>query len=184
MGTIYYYQAGTHSSVGMPWPGVCNESYCNWVEVIHKQNYGVRRTVRNGTPVIAAASTCVGYYDNNGNLQKEGYATCSKATPTARDDFDFIQRPSWAAYQNVSDSGVYNPRGQQLDMSMTKTFPVWQQSKLEIRFESYNLPNHPNWDGEGYWWAPWDPNFGTINLIYGGQTTSPRAVQLSAKIMW
>jgi len=184
MGAIYYYQAGTHSSVGFPWPGVCSESYCNWVEVVHKQNYGVHHTVRNGTPVIAAASTCVGYYDNNGNLQKEGYAVCPNATPTARDDFDFIQRPNWGAYQNVSDSGVYNPRGQQLDMSMTKTFPVWEQTKLEMRFESYNLPNHPNWDGEGYWWAPWDPNFGTINLIYAGQTTSPRSVQLSAKIMW
>jgi hypothetical protein len=186
MGAIYYYQAGTHSSVGFPWqnPGICGESYCNWVEVIHKQNYGVHRTVRNGTPVIAASSTCVGYYDNNGNLQKEGYAVCPKSTPTAREDFDFIQRPSWGAYQNVSDSGVYNPRGQQLDMSMTKTFPVWKQTKVETRFESYNLPNHPNWDGEGYWWAPWDPNFGTINMTYAGQTTSPRSVQLSAKIMW
>jgi hypothetical protein len=69
-------------------------------------------------------------------------------------------------------------------MSMTKTFPVWKQTKVETRFESYNLPNHPNWDGEGYWWAPWDPNFGTINMTYAGQTTSPRSVQLSAKIMW
>jgi hypothetical protein len=181
MGAIYYYQAGTHSSVGSP---NCNESYCNWLEVIHKQHYGVHRVIRGGTPFIAASSTCVGYYDGNGVLQAEGYAVCPKSAPTARDDFDFIQRPSWAAYQNVSDNGVYNPRGQQLDISMTKTFPVWKQTRVETRFESYNLPNHPNWDGAGYWWAPWDPHFGTINMIYAGQTTAPRAVQLSAKIMW
>ncbi len=184
MGAIYYYQAGTHSGVGLPWPAVCGEAYCNWLEVVHTQHYGVHRIVRNGTPEIAASSTCVGYYDGNGNLQPEGYAVCPKTTPTAREDFDFIQRPGWAAFQNVSDSGVYNPRGQQLDLSMTKTFPVWRQTKLEVRFESYNLPNHPDWDGEGYWWAPWDPNFGTINLTYANQMTPPRQVQLSAKIMW
>lgn len=186
MGAIYYYQAGTHSDVGMPYsnPGICGESYCNWVEVIHKQHYGVHHVVRNGTPLIAASSTCVGYYDNNGDLQPESYAVCPKSSPSARDDFDFIERPTWAAFQNVSDSGVYNPRGQQLDMSMSKTFPVWEQSKLEVRFESYNLPNHPSWDGHGYWWEPWDPNFGTINMIYNGQTNIWRQVQLSAKIMW
>jgi hypothetical protein len=69
-------------------------------------------------------------------------------------------------------------------MSMTKTFPVWERTKVEVRFEGYNLPNHPSWDGEGYWWAPWDPNFGTINLTYSGQTNLQRNVQLSAKIMW
>ena len=188
MGAIYYYQAGTHSSVGMPYPGVCNESYCNWVEVVHKQAYGVHRKVlSDGTPVIAGASNCVGYYDLSGNtpvLKAESYAVCPKADPTARADFDFIQRPSWTAFNNLSDSGVYNPRGQQLDMSMSKTFQIWERTKVEIRFEGYNLPNHPNWDGEGYWWAPWDPHFGTINMIYGGQTDIPRNVQLSAKIMW
>jgi hypothetical protein len=184
MGATYYYQAGTHSGVGLPWPAVCGESYCNWLEVVHTQHYGVHRIVRNGTPEIAAATTCVGYYDGNGNLQPEGYAVCPKASPTARDDFDFIQRPGWAAFQNVSDSGVYNPRGQQLDLSMMKTFPVWQRTKLEVRFEGYNLPNHPSWDGAGYWWAPWDPNFGTINMIYNGQTNIERQIQLSAKIMW
>ena len=181
MGAIYYYQAGTRSSVA---GAGCGEAYCNWVEVIHKQNYGVHRITRDGGPFIAASSTCVGYYDNNGNLQPESYAVCPKAAPTAREDFDFIQRPSWAAYPNVSDAGVYNPRGQQLDLSMSKTFPVWERMKAEIRFESYNLPNHPSWDGEGYWWAPWDPHFGTINLIYGGQTNIQRQVQLSAKIIW
>jgi len=187
MGAIYYYQAGTHSSVGFPYsnPGICGESYCNWVEVIHTQHYGVHREVLpDGTPVIQGARNCVGYYDGNGDLQVENPTVSACPTATARSDFDFIQRPAWAAYQNVSDSGVYNPRGQQLDMSMSKTFPVWEQAKLEVRFEAYDLPNHPNWDGSGYWWAPYDPHFGTINMIYNGQTDIPRNVQLSAKVIW
>jgi hypothetical protein len=69
-------------------------------------------------------------------------------------------------------------------MSMSKTFAVWDRLKLETRLEVYDVPNHPNWDGSGYWWAPWDAHFGTINMIYSGQTNIPRNVQLSAKLMW
>ena len=187
MGVIYYYEAGTHSSVGMPYqnPGICGESYCNWVEVVHTQHYGVHRQVLpDGTPVIQGARQCVGYYNGSGVLTVENPTTSACPNATARSDFDFIERPSWAAFQNVSDSGVYNPRGQELNMSLSKTFAVWDQVKLETRMEVYDVPNHPNWDGSGYWWAPWDPHFGTINMIYSGQTNIPRNVQLSAKVMW
>ena len=193
MGAIYYYEAGTHSSVGMPYsnPGICGEAYCNWVEVVHTQHFGARRAVlADGTPVIQGARQCVGYYDTTSNpnlapaLRVENPATSACPNATAREDFDFIQRPSYAAFQNVSDSGVYNPRGQELNMSMSKTFALWEQLKLETRVEVYDVPNHPNWDGSGYWWAPWDAHFGTINMTYSGQTNIPRNVQLSAKIMW
>lgn len=188
MGAIYYYEAGLHSSVGFPYsnPGICGEPYCNWVEVIHVQHYGVhRRILPDGTPVIQEARQCVGYYDGNGVLQVENPTVSDCPNATARNDFDFIERPAWAAYQNVSDSGVYNPRGQELNMSMSKTFAVWERSKLEVRIEAYDVPNHPNWNsGSDNWWAPWDPHFGTINMIYSGQTNIPRNVQLSAKYMW
>jgi hypothetical protein len=70
-------------------------------------------------------------------------------------------------------------------MSMSKTFAVWERSRLEVRIEAYDVPNHPNWNsGSDNWWAPWDPHFGTINMIYSGQTNIPRNVQLSAKYMW
>jgi hypothetical protein len=56
--------------------------------------------------------------------------------------------------------------------------------KLETRFEGYDVMNHPSWQGHGYWWAPTDPHFGTINMLYDLQTNLPRQVQLSAKIIW
>jgi hypothetical protein len=84
----------------------------------------------------------------------------------------------------VPDPGIYNPRGQQFDLSMSKSFPLWEPVKLELRFEGYNVFNHPSWQGSGYWGDPTDPHFGTINMIYNGQTNIPRNVQISAKILW
>lgn len=171
MGATYYYQAGTPAGNG-------------GFEVIHTQHVGTKRVFRNGYNLIAGTSTCVGYYNTLGILTAEPYAVCSKSNPTARDDFDFIARPGWAATQNNSDSGVRNPRAQQLDISLSKTVPIYDRIKLEMRFEGYNVPNHPSWGGHGYWWSATDPDFGTINMTWDNQTNIPRNVQLSAKILW
>ena len=69
-------------------------------------------------------------------------------------------------------------------MSLSKTFPVWERTKFELRMEAYNVPNHPSWANHGYWWTTTDPNWGTINMIYDQQTNVPRTVQLSGKILW
>jgi len=175
MGATYYYQAGTPNSPSG-----------SGFEIIHTQHSAPKREFRNGYNLIQGSSTCIGYYDGStGILKAEGYAVCSKANPTAREDFDFIVRPSWAATQNVSDAGIRTPRGQQLDISMSKTIPIYDRMKLELRFEGYNVPNHPSWGGHGYYWSnASDPDTGSISMTWDQQTTTPRNVQLSAKIIW
>jgi hypothetical protein len=179
IGAMYWYQAGTPAGVGSA------------LEVIHKQKYGIHRVTEGGVPLIRQSTNCVGYYDPSDNytLKPEtGTNTtgCSAETtaPTARDSYDYIVRPGYAAVQNVSDPGVYNPRGQNLDVSMSKTVPVWEQYKLETRFEGYNVANHPSWDGFGSWWDVNDPHFGTINMIWNNPTNVNRRVQLSVKVIW
>jgi hypothetical protein len=179
IGAMYWYQAGTPAGVGSA------------LEVIHKQKYGIHRVTEGGVPLIRQSSNCVGYYDPSDNytLKPEtGTNTtgCSAETtaPTSRDSYDYIVRPGYAAVQNTSDPGVYNPRGQNLDVSMSKTVPIWQQYKLEARFEGYNVANHPSWDGYGSWWDVNDPHFGTINMIWNNPTNVNRRVQLSVKVIW
>lgn len=178
-GAIYYYEAGTPA--GVP----------SSLEVIHKQHYGVHRTVENGIHLIRASSNCVGWYNPSDNYTLEPETgsnstncTAEKTAPTDRNSYDYIVRPGYAAAQNVSDPGVYNPNGQNLDLSLSKSFQIYERAKMEIRFESYDVFNHPSWQAHGYWWDVNDPHFGTINMNTDLQTNLPRQVQLSAKIIW
>ena len=95
-----------------------------------------------------------------GDVEGQSYTGCT-ATSTGH-NYDFIVRPSYAAIQNVSDPGIYNPNEQNLDLSMSKSFQVWDRTRLEVRFEGYDVMNHPFWQGHGYWWDKSDPHFGTI----------------------
>jgi hypothetical protein len=171
MGTTYYYEAGTPAGI----PGN--------LTVLHVQHYGVHKTLENGVPLIRASSNCIGWYNpgDNYNLDPE---PGSNTTNCAPGHYDYIAPPGYAANYNIPDPGVYNPKGQQMDLSMSKSFPVWERTNLELRFEGYNVANHPSWQGSGYWGVPTDPHFGTINMIYNSQTNIPRNIQISAKIMW
>jgi hypothetical protein len=194
IGAIYTYEAGTPAAMGRGGPG-------DGLEVVHTQHYGVhaRKEVQD---VLRGSSKCVGWYDPNPAVNDKGglsagnapytlsdtvsndYAGCAVNTTGTGHVYDFIVRPAFAVVQNVSDNGIRNPNGQNLDMSVSKSFPVWEAMKLQVRFEGYNVMNHPSYQGLDYWSDAWDSHFGTINKYYDGQSNIPRNVQLSAKIVW
>ncbi len=183
MGAIYTYEAGVPSGVGMPF----GARFGNGLEVKHIQHYHVHNAVETQN-VIRGSSSCVGFYDpaNNfilGDVPGQDYTNCSTNSGGGH-DYDFVSRPSYAPVTNVSDSGIRLPRGQNLDLSMSKSFSVWREAKLQVRFEGYNVANHPQWQGLDYWWDIYDTHFGTENKYYDGQTNIPRNVQISAKIIW
>lgn len=183
LGAVYTYEAGMPSGVGMPFGG----RFGSGLEVVHTQHYGVHKGVE-GQNVLRGSSSCVGWYDPNnnyllGDVPYQDYSKC-KVNPAGGHEYDFISRPAYAAVKNVSDSGVREPNGQNLDVSFSKSFSVWESIKLQLRFEGYNVANHPQWQGLDYWWDIFDPHFGTENKYYDGQTNIPRNVQISAKITW
>jgi hypothetical protein len=198
MGAIYIYQAGL--------PAQLSRGGGN-LEVVHTQHYGRKRlTNLAGDQVIRGMGACVGWYDPNPAADDAGGPSAGNAPYTLGDigqqepytgdpyagcqrtstghAYDFIARPSYAAVTNVSDSGVRRPRLQNLDLSLSKSFSVWREAKLQMRFEGYNVLNHPSWAGLDYWTDIFDPNFGTENMKYDNQSNAPRQVQLSGKIIW
>jgi hypothetical protein len=42
--------------------------------------------------------------------------------------------------------GVVGPRTSQMDGTLSKSFPIREHMRLEVRFEAYNALNHLNWD--------------------------------------
>lgn len=173
------------------------------LEILNTRRYGVHNRLETQR-VIRGMSKCVGWYDpypsindanglsagnspySLGDVAPDDYEGCQVNSSGTGHVYDYIVRPEFAAVQNVSDSGIREPRGQDLDISLSKSFDMWRVSKLELRFEGYNVLNHPDWQGEDYWVYPWDSgsHFGTINKYYDGQTNIPRNVQLSAKFIW
>jgi len=67
----------------------------------------------------------------------------------------------------LTGPGVWN-----LDFSAIKNFPVTERQRLQLRFEAFNIPNHPalgnpnmNWGGSS---PKPQPNFGQIRDFSGG----------------
>jgi len=191
----YFYQAGVPSPFSQGRAGGQN------LEILNTKRYKVHRVADDyGNPVIRGASTCVGWYDpdpqNNGpsspsnnnapytlgDAEGQDYSDCT-ATATGH-VYDYVVRPAYAAVQNVSDTGIRDPRNQQLDLAMSKAFPIWERVKLQVRFEGYNMANHPSWSGLDYWWDIFDPHFGTDNMTYDQQSNQARRFELSAKVIW
>ena len=195
IGAIYFYQAGTPSPFSQGRAGGQN------LEILNTKRYHAHRVDNDyGNNVIRGASTCVGWYDpdpqdngpsspsyNNapytlGDAEGQDYSDCT-ATATGH-VYDYVVRPAYGVIHNVSDTGIRLPRNQSLDLSMSKSFNIWEQFKLQTRFEGYNVLNHPSWSGLDYWWDIFDPHFGTDNMTYDQQSNQARRVQLSAKIIW
>jgi len=165
IGSLYVYQTGT------PW------SVPGGLEYAH--NAHLDRSVDKGTGYIRGVAGCVSNTDNETGLHTpytNNYTgTCSQA--------DFVVRPSYAATQNVTSTGIRLPNLQQFDTNLSKNFPLVETLKLQLRLEAFNVLNHPLWQ-EGYQGSAGDPNFGTIERGAWGQSNLPRQVQVAIKLMW
>ena len=173
MSPVYYYEGGT--PVQLP----------SNIIMTHVNRYSRQRTKEDAaqTGFIRGTTNCVAYYNPSNNyalgaIPGQNYSRC------AGSGYDFIVLPPYAQQNDISDTGIRNPNGQQLDLSMSKSFQIFERSALEVRFEGYNVLNHPSWQGQSYWWGTNDPHFGTINMIYNQQSNPARQVQLSGKFTW
>jgi hypothetical protein len=133
-------------------------------------------TVSNGD--IRVVAPCVALTDaNTGVHTLTSYAVAYGCTTP-----DFIQRPSYAAVQNVVYTGIRVARNYQFDTNLSKNFRLAEWLKLQFRLEAFNAMNHPlfqqSFSGNN------NSNFGLVRRSWWDQSNLPRQVQLAVKLMW
>jgi hypothetical protein len=95
----------------------------------------------------------------------------------------FIQKPKYAPAQNVVSTGIRQFSGYWLDTNLAKSFTIREGIKLQLRFEGFNILNHPLFQNGFY--TSTDSRWGSIGKVTGGgQSNLPRQTQLAVRLIW
>jgi hypothetical protein len=101
----------------------------------------------------------------------------------AQSNFKSAQAAPYAIEPNNVYTGVRLPNDQQFDANLSKNFAIFENLKLQLRLEAFNVLNHPLWQN-GYDGNTSSPTFGEIPRGQWGQSNIPRQLQIAAKISW
>lgn len=86
-------------------------------------------------------------------------------------------RPANGTFGTQPRNGLYNPGFWAFDLGVRKNFPTTERQRLQMRFEFFNILNHPNWGG-----ANSNPTSGQFGLITG--KSGSRTIQLAMKYIF
>ncbi len=92
------------------------------------------------------------------------------------------QSPVWIApavgtFGRQPKNSLYNPGFWNVDASLRKNIPVAEKQTVQLRWEVYNMFNHPNWSGANS--NPTSANFGLVTSKSGN-----RVMQLAMKYIF
>ena len=139
-------------------------------------------TAQTGAPLTwtNGSTTSIGdYVYLGGNLNVEprqvnGVAFNTAAFDTkSADQFQFHIRTFSTTFPNVRQEGINN-----FDASLLKSFNFNERTYFQLRFESFNIVNHPTFAA---------PNTTATSTSFGmisAQANLPRQIQLGARFVW
>ncbi len=131
-------------------------------------------TMQSGAPVVWG-----NVIYNGGPLQWSARKTTSTAFDTAQFNTNSKQQLQYNIRTFPSTFGRYRQDGiDAVNASVFKGVPLGRLAALQLRFESYNVLNHPTFNAPNV--SPTSSAFGTIT----GQYNLPRSVQMSGRIIW
>ena len=88
-----------------------------------------------------------------------------------------FSRPANGTFGVQPRNGIYNPGFWAFDLGVRKNFPTTERQRLQMRFEFFNLLNHPNWGG-----ATSNPTSGQFGLVTS--KSGNRTIQLALKYIF
>lgn len=134
--------------------------------------------IMSGTPYTATTSAAYLNVSNitsaprsdrvcNGNL---GHRTMQKFFDTA-----CFPAPPPNTFGDEGRNVITGPGAQLWDMSLARTFHVWESLNLELRADAFSVFNHQNWGAPDT--GVFDPTFGQIQ-----SKNNPRTIQFGGKL--
>jgi len=129
-------------------------------------------TLQSGTPLTV-------YAEGGGPLRADQNGDPNNGPKTIDEWFNtsaFSRPPAGAAQGTAARNSVRAPGISTVDLSLFKTFRLMGRSALELRIESFNLFNHPQYSAPNQTLN--DPNFGRITAT---RLNTERQFQLAAR---
>jgi hypothetical protein len=90
---------------------------------------------------------------------------------------DAFAAPAAGTFGAQERNALRNPGFWNVDGALRKNFPTYESQLLQLRFEFFNVFNHPNWNG-----ANANPTSGTFGLVTG--KSGNRNIQLAVKYIF
>jgi hypothetical protein len=165
LGALYVYETG--------WPWTTSYNYLH--------NAHVSRHIEKSTGYIRGVEPCVQQWDQENGTWSDKQLSYQYDGTCKQMDFQVV--PSYASASNTVYTGIRVPSDQQFDANLSKNFAIYDRMKLQLRWEAFNVMNHPLWQSS-YNDSAQDTNFGTIEKGPTGQSNLPRQMQIALKLMW
>ncbi|MCC6588684.1 MAG: TonB-dependent receptor [Bryobacterales bacterium] len=135
--------------------------------------------LRTGQPFSVSFSPSLpGWIANRANVTNVGNLSRSERTIDRWFDPSGYSIPAPFTYGNSARNLLFGPGDIVFDLSVLKDTPINERVKLQLRFEFFNIPNHPNFGNPG-------TNISVPATV--GKITSagdPRQIQFGAKVIF
>src|SRR5262249_8052087 len=98
----------------------------------------------------------------------------------------FLPQPL-GTFGNLARNTLLGPGTAEVDVSVTKNFPIREGKRLQLRAEAFNLPNHPNFQAPTTTTRRIFNAAGTLSSTAGvltATTTSSRQIQFGLKLIF
>lgn len=157
------------------------------VPTYYLHNAKVKRHIQADHGYIRVFAPFAEHYVQQGSQwvvqQYEGHGVTYDYDGSNPGSANFMDVPSYSPKQDVDYSGIREAGVKNFDSSLAKNFSIWEDLKLQVRIDAFNVLNHPEWTGNAST-STTDPNLGVINKGPTGPSNGSRVTQLSAKITW
>ncbi|MFN7919650.1 MAG: carboxypeptidase regulatory-like domain-containing protein [Bryobacteraceae bacterium] len=149
----------------------------NWdISGINQYQSGGPFSIRNNTDFAGVGSGSGNQFWNQVSNPLEVQRTAFTDTAVWFNKAAFA-RPANGTWGTQPRNGIYNPPLWAFDVGVRKNFPTTEKQRLQMRFEFFNILNHPNWGG-----ANSNPTSGQFGLVTS--KSGNRTIQIAMKYIF